>query len=1124
MIPINLFFSTLSISLYFSVCMQFNRLLLILALGWMVAGCSVKKNTWVSRNYHTLTSYYNVYYNGREAFREGERAIVSQSPDDYTGLLPVFQASVSAHAQVAKSQMEVAAAKGKKLIQEHSITAKPARKPGSRNTSLRKQREYNPLVDDAWLLIGKSAVVVHEYEQAMPVLEYLVREFEDSPVRFEAYLWLARAYTQQNQWINAAAALESYDLTGIPPESLYGLYQATAAQLKIARQEWLPALGHMQKAVQHTTDRVAALRYAFIAGQLAQLCGKGKEAQKAFLIAAQRNPSYEMSFNALLSLAAVVSEEGNTDETEKKLHKLRRDRKNAAYLDQIYYALGQLKSNRGATSEAMQYFRKSIQSSEENLQQKGISYVAQGDFYFQSTAFPNALAAYDSAQILLSEANPRYPKLTELTGQLKQLVPHEKAIQLQDSLLRLAGMSEAERTDVIEALHYRMTLDQEAAARKLSGAIVDPFSNTGNSSSYMLTQQGGKWYFYNTSSVAAGKVDFERRWGKRKNEDHWRRSQKSSSLSEENLYEEPGMNSPPEGRPVAPVSTPGGQPSEKEAASGGNSSAVPSKEQMLANVPLTAQAIQKSNTLLAQSLFAAAGILSDQMNLYRPAIERYEQLLDRYPLYPERLDALMGLYEAYRKLPDPIAAQGVADRIVRDFSESKFARFLSDPEFNQKRLAEERQVESGYAQTYEHYLLQEYGKVVELAERVDSGNVYHPKYLLLGALSHARLGDGTQFQTQLQQLIAYYPTGEEAEKAKTWLSEMEKGRQPVRAVAYLSPLQKAGQQAIGAAAASEAGQFIYAPSDLHTLVLIPDSAAHLELLQYYVADYNFGRYLLADYEVQIESMPDRSRLVLVKGLRNKTEAMDYLYGLREQNDLFEKASAGNCKLEVASEFNLKILLSSGDQAGYDQFFQENYLQQRVEPAASRDLPPSANPKVEPTPPFRKADHPVMEPTQNTEAVPSDAIAKKTEQPKTEPLVQAGEATPEATTPEATLKPDEGPFVVALFVRKGRVDLRRIQGMVTNFSLAEFGERLSGEISDMGSTYRVIRIEGFHDQADAQFYLSKLKQNEYLMRNFTGSGHFLWVMSVTAFEQVLKEGDPAKYDSAIQKSASDAGGN
>ena len=40
---------------------------------------------------------------------------------------------------------------------------------------------------------------------------------------------------------------------------------------------------------------------------------------------------------------------------------------------------------------------------------------------------------------------------------------------------------------------------------------------------------GGRWYFYNPSTLSFGYSQFVKKWGKRKNEDDWRRSDKKIS-------------------------------------------------------------------------------------------------------------------------------------------------------------------------------------------------------------------------------------------------------------------------------------------------------------------------------------------------------------------------------------------------------------------------------------------------------------------------------------------------------------------------------------------------------------------------------------------------------------------
>ena len=61
---------------------------LLLLMG--VAGCSTKKNTAGTRFYHAMTTRYNVYFNGNEAYKAGCKAIEQGNKDNYMEMLPLY--------------------------------------------------------------------------------------------------------------------------------------------------------------------------------------------------------------------------------------------------------------------------------------------------------------------------------------------------------------------------------------------------------------------------------------------------------------------------------------------------------------------------------------------------------------------------------------------------------------------------------------------------------------------------------------------------------------------------------------------------------------------------------------------------------------------------------------------------------------------------------------------------------------------------------------------------------------------------------------------------------------------------------------------------------------------------
>ena len=56
----------------------------------LFTGCSTKKNTKGSRFYHAMTTRYNVYFNGNEAYKSGCRAIEKGNKDNYMEMLPLY--------------------------------------------------------------------------------------------------------------------------------------------------------------------------------------------------------------------------------------------------------------------------------------------------------------------------------------------------------------------------------------------------------------------------------------------------------------------------------------------------------------------------------------------------------------------------------------------------------------------------------------------------------------------------------------------------------------------------------------------------------------------------------------------------------------------------------------------------------------------------------------------------------------------------------------------------------------------------------------------------------------------------------------------------------------------------
>ena len=165
----------------------------------VLCGCSVKRNNFFSRNYHQLTTRYNVYFNGDQALKSGIKHMENRHKEDYTHLLPVFVSNDEQTRSICSSDMDYVIEKAAKAIDKHSITAKPRRRKNkdSKNyQTFRKKKEFNNQLDKCYLLLGKAYFYKKKYTMANNTFRFIQRQYaEDEALMTEVSIWLFRSLT-----------------------------------------------------------------------------------------------------------------------------------------------------------------------------------------------------------------------------------------------------------------------------------------------------------------------------------------------------------------------------------------------------------------------------------------------------------------------------------------------------------------------------------------------------------------------------------------------------------------------------------------------------------------------------------------------------------------------------------------------------------------------------------------------------------------------------------------------------------------------------------------------------------------------------------------------------------------
>lgn len=1157
--------------------MTVKKLFIYIPIAILLIGCSTKKNTWLSRNYHDMTAHYNVYFNGKESMKEGVKSIQESNQDNYTQILPVFPDSKKEAVSEASSNMDRSIEKGVKLIKKHSIRKKPKKKKDNDSKQYKdfiSQNEFNKWVDNAYLMIGKAHFMKHEFYVAQQSFSYMFREFRIGPEWYEAQLYMARSYIEIEDYAMAKIILDVYDLEGKAPYKLYGFFAAIYADYYLRQDDIASAIPFMKTAAESIPGKYYRTRFYFILAQLYHNQNMYAEASAAYKKVILANPPYELAFNAKVNRVSVVFEEEGFAAVLKEVKKLLRDKRNQDYTDQIYYALGKAYLAEQQEQNATDNFILSIQSSIDNTHQKGLSFYELAKIEYNKPIYREAYYNLDSAVLSLNKDFPQYEELFELNETLEELVTNLDVIAHEDSIQRIAKMDSLNRLAFIDQLIEDEIAREEEAKRQQEEFDNGDFFFDNNNMNASNDAQGGKWYFYNQNSISMGKMEFEKRWGRRKLEDNWRRANK------EVVIEEP-LNDPTADPEVNFGNDPWGENPNDTIPTPGDSNEtntptdLKNRDTYLRGLPLTEEAIVASDKKIEGALLSEGLIYKDDLENIPFAIDAFNELIRRFGSSTYTEDALMNLYLCYEKQED---SQGMAQtkaQLMLRYPDGEFTAYLNDPEFFEKRAAREKQMEELYQNTYNSYLFNDFVSPVNNEKQafvIDEKSELLPKFVLLSALSHAKTGVLTQFESDLKRIINDYPESEPVPMAKELLAEYEKGRVPVIGPVESNLIDKRNDQlAIDRKNSLGNSKGIDIPSSynrsdkaVHSLVIIINPEADMNRLRFNLADYNFSKFLLNDYEMLAKKLPDGTPILEVAGFKNRLEAQDYFYSLRERDQVFEVPELTRYNLYVITQDNLEYMISSGDQSAYNKFFEENYLSaESFKNYSKEEVKELISPDVEETAPKEK-DKSKLEVTQDTE-IPTEQNTDKTEvntqkeeiasEPEkqnevpneaqeeikqevavvTPPAEAVVEEKPEIVeqTPDkveepsnkevteevtAVVEPEvetfiagEGPHNAYILFKKGSINTTRLSTVFTNYTKTTFGTEYKVTSGAIAGTYLFIKVSGFANTKSAEDYIQKVKFNDFLMRDINRVEHYLWSITDLNLIKIKNKDSFDEYD-------------
>lgn len=891
----------------------------LLLLLLLFQGCSTQKNTFVTRTYHKITSKYNILFNATESFNEGVEKVEQNIEDDFTRLIPVYKESDPSVGNMVKSDMENAIIKASKLIEIHSITAKPkgARRGSQRSRELALKEEYNPLVDDSYLLMGKAWYYQQNYLTAIDNLSFILRKYPEGDARYEAQVWLIKSYTEMERFAEAAEVIQAIQNEIDFPRSLEGDLAVATANYYIQQQEYAEAVKFLDIALSRVKGRNENARLQYIQAQLYEELEQPMKAAEAYRKVDKMNPDYRMAFNARIKAAGLFSDNSDVDKTKRDLRRMLRDKKNVEFRDQIYFALGNIFFREGNRDQAISNYRSSVSGSFNNPFQRALSAITLADIYFDIQNYREAQAYYDSAMIIIDDTYPNYQNLSKQYRSLTSLVENIVVVEREDSLQRVALMSESERETLIAQLmeeEQERRLDMENQALQGFTDQSDYRSNRFRMGMGTSGSGGGGWYFYNPQTVAYGKVSFQQRWGQRQLEDNWRRSNKSSVAVED--FEQvvaTGDSTQPVTRVEDPLQ----------------------KSFYTQDLPLTDSLMQISDDRIRNALYNMGRIYKSEFSNYQRSAEAYEELIRRFPNNIYILSAYFDLFDLYELMNDQQKSDYYKNMIISRFPESNYAQYLVNPNYFMELQARNDSLNQVYEETYRSYRRGNYQNVIALAQSLKNmqpDSLLFPKIEFMETVAQGTQSDIHNFEALLRDYVNKWPNAEPAPLATDILTLIQDSTladyQKLVEMGYINE-EIQNEELLTADKGIDdefGGRFSYDDDFLHYFVIAYPRAANIDInrLKFDIANYNIDHYTQIDFDIETEPLNDKQNLLTVRSLGNKEEGLIYHRSIIRKAPVFQSLTDVDFVNFTISSANYRQILTENSVADYLKFFVKNY--------------------------------------------------------------------------------------------------------------------------------------------------------------------------------------------------------
>jgi outer membrane protein assembly factor BamD (BamD/ComL family) len=522
---------------------------------------------------------------------------------------------------------------------------------------------------------------------------------------------------------------------------------------------WDSAAPHLANALDNATNKQEKARWEYLVAQLYEISGNYKEAEKYYAKSITHTTDPIMDVYARLN-SIRVNKSGGDNYIEKNIAELlkmaKRDRYED-YRDIIYYMAAQMQLERNNIDGALALLQKSAQYSSGDNGLRNKIFLQMAEMAFAKRQYRQAYNFYDS----LNLSDPTLTDVESITKRkdvLEKIANEIDVVERQDSLQRIAAMTEEERKDFVKKLVKQLRKQQGLQDEGTTNA--SPFVQQTNLPIFTAPDSKGDWYFYNTSTRTKGHNDFIAKWGNRPNVDNWRRSSTLTGISAKtNQALDPKLNQ-----------------------LNGNNLSGPDEitfDGLYDKLPLTEEKMKASNDSLSMAMFSLGKLYAQEIEDCTAAIETFENFRNRFPKFDKMDEVLFNLYYCYNKSGETAKAAQIRQLMAEKYPKSNFTTIVVTGKNPQSKSANP-DATNAYEKIYDLFIEGNFTEAIAQKKIADSQygkNYWTPQLLYIEAVYYIKQRDDSTAKKVLNSIISQFPNSPLAGKATTLLDVLSRRNQ-----------------------------------------------------------------------------------------------------------------------------------------------------------------------------------------------------------------------------------------------------------------------------------------------------------------------------------------------------------